>query len=616
MRRYGACIVGIVISHYISRFISADPYDPFANSADVPLYPINAVNNPGILFPFGGDIPTPRVHQTITATSDYVIVYGGYSTDGSVLGDINLFYITSQQWSGPITRQQCCNVEGEVIETIGLDQRNGSEPIQYFNIRPGFEGDFPYPRAEHGACVVSDEMYVFGGFSTEQSFGYMHDLYKFSPMQMQWTIIELFSTIEFPLRRAGHSMVCDDATSRIFVFGGRTKVGNQNPQRSPSDSSTYNNVGLSDVWQYDVLRRSWRVLSISGTSNGPSPRQHASMTLINGHLYLFGGIDPSSGRTYNDMWVFYVGSTTWKVLYSTAAAENYAFAPPPLYNAHLLPVPASLDPHTGVNTTSTEFVRKSSRLIENRGLLVYGGIGGGGVCGNTLQCGALETVLGQVYRFDLSENSWVVPQSVTGDLMSADAKFVSPSTWLYARISGLSVHGDASGDIWNDRGKLIKSFALEEVVFIPSRNIMYEFGGMMTVAKQLTEAAQNSTISTEDILAATPMNPITVVTNTIEQANSAPPPPSTLSLSVNQPIFLSAASGSLQTSHWDRQTGEQLRERVDVPTNYAWDYSQAFSQELPYSGAGKPILFLHAFRTYTISPSDIVLVKEDVSTPL
>jgi len=344
------------------------------------------------------------------------------------------------------------------------------------------------------------------------------------------------------------------------------------------------------------------------------------MTMINGNLYIFGGIDPSSGRTYNDMWVFYVGSATWKVLYSTTATQNYSFSPPPLYNAHLLHVPASLDPHTGVNTTSTAFVDKSSSLIENRGLLVYGGIGGGGVCGNSLQCGALETVLGQVYRFDLSENSWIAPQSVTGDLAKTDKQFVNSSGWSYARISGLSMQGDAFGDIWNDRGKLIKSFALEEVVFIPSRNMMYEFGGMMTVTKQLTNDAQNSTISTEDILASMQLNPMTAVTtNTVEHLNSAPlPPPHTLPppVSAVHPSFLTATSGSLQTPYWDRQTGEQLRERVDLPTNFAWDYTQAFSSGQPYGGADKPIQFLHAFRTYTISPNDIVLVKEDVSSPL
>lgn len=386
---------------------------PYAPSDSEAFYPINSLNNAGALFPLGGDIPASRVHHAVAVSSDYLFVYGGYASDGTFLGDMNLFYIPSQQWSGPIVRKQCCNRRGEDIESIGADgDLNFGENGDFPDVSAGFEGDAPLPRAEHTSCVLAEQMYTFGGVTEE--YGLMNDLYKFDPVAVKWVTCDSSFGDSFPRRRAGHAMVCDDQHGVFYIFGGRTAQGTEV-------------VGLNDVWRYDASKTTWTLLTrtIGVTGNAPGLRQYSSMLLQNGDLYLYGGINPASGLVYNDVWVFRIAVQQWQRLYShrsghvhTSTAQypsgdaTYQFAPPPLYLAHMLPVPESLDPTTGINTTFYGSDRDTSH-VQNGGFLLYGGVGGGGKCGAT-QCGALETTMGQVYKFSLLEGTWTSPHTITG----------------------------------------------------------------------------------------------------------------------------------------------------------------------------------------------------------
>jgi len=378
----------------IASVVSSGPYTPADNAA---FYPINTLNNPGALFPLGGDIPSSRVHHTITAASDYLLVYGGYASDGSYLGDINVFHIPSQAWSGPIVRKQCCDAEGGNIETIGADVTgNFNVDTELPYLETGQQGDAPLPRAEHGACVINEEMFVFGGVT--ELYSYVNDVYKYNPKSVTWAVQDSSVGSSFPQRRAGHAMVCDSANGVFYIFGGRTAFGSKQ------------NVGLNDIWRYSTDNKSWLLLTRGTNTNSattPAARQYASMLMLNGNLYVFGGIHPATGVVYSDVWVFRVALQQWELLYNrksgntqtstyanTGTTNAYQFAPPPLYNAHIIPAPASLDPFTNFNTT-TYGTASDKDSHTNVGFLVYGGVGGGGVCGSSV-CGATETTLGQV----------------------------------------------------------------------------------------------------------------------------------------------------------------------------------------------------------------------------
>jgi hypothetical protein len=79
----------------------SDPFDPADNPS---VYVRNSLNSAGDVFPFYDDdqtaqskMPSPRVHHSISYTGSFIIVYGGYHSDGSFLGDINLYHVESQR---------------------------------------------------------------------------------------------------------------------------------------------------------------------------------------------------------------------------------------------------------------------------------------------------------------------------------------------------------------------------------------------------------------------------------------------------------------------------------------------------------------------------------------
>ena len=76
------------------------------------VYPENSLYNNGNIFPFSGDLPSPRVLHTVCCSNEFVFVYGGFSNQGMLLGDMNLYDIKSQMWSGPLIKPECCNEVG------------------------------------------------------------------------------------------------------------------------------------------------------------------------------------------------------------------------------------------------------------------------------------------------------------------------------------------------------------------------------------------------------------------------------------------------------------------------------------------------------------------------
>jgi len=378
-----------------------------------------------------------------------------------------------------------------------------------------------------------------------------------------------------------------------------------------------------------------------GSNSIPGARQFASMILLNGNIYLFGGINPANGLAYSDVWVFRIAVQEWDLLYSRRTGNIntntkqypsgdvlYQFAPPPLYLAHIVPIPESLDPTTAINTTFYGSDADPS-LVQNGGFLIYGGVGGGGNCGSR-SCGALETTIGQVYKFSILEGSWTSPHTITGSIGPGteavdqrsntpyqENQYVQSSGWQYARISSspsitdsdssevaaISYQGSVGVDSWLDRGKWRKTFAYEKVVFHPHRNVMYEFGGL--IAKKASDhnasgSSYSTSASADSVLVpegqSTTLSSADVLTKDQLGALAGDSTGST-------PIIMDASAGSLQR--------EGLRDVVDVPVNAFWDYVDGINAAAMGENAFKPIEFLRVFRTYTISPSDFVLINED-----
>lgn len=435
---------------FISISRSYDPYNPQDNRS--PYTDSDTLLTEGSLFPFGNEFPSARVLHSLDASRDYLFVYGGLSSNGTSLGDINLYHIPSERWSGPIVREECCNDLSQQIETIGT--KLSTKDITFFKV--GFQGDFPLPRSDHASCVVDDVLYIHGGETDRDDFGLLNDLYAFDPLQVRWRSIDnaISSTGRFPERRAGHSMVVDSSNSRCFLFGGR---------RSSRGTNTI--TGSSDLWELDTKTFSWRQLDLPTINSvsrvSPPGRHHSSITILRSRwIFVYGGSDPASGLLFRDIWVFDLQGLFWQQLYPVSKTElfpTYEFSPPPMEHAHLIPFASDEDP-------------------SDDGFLVYGGVGTGGGC-IAASCNSHQVVFGQVYFYSLKQKTWQRPFF---DIHSDAPNAQTESNWLFARLHD------------QFQRKRLKEYAYEKVALLPARGLMYEFGGLESNANSIRRNNQQA----------------------------------------------------------------------------------------------------------------------------
>ena len=504
-------------------------------------------------------------------------------------------------------------------------------------LKNGFQGDFPLPRAEHiavpvfessmndvdseGNQVIEEVLYIFGGNTFH--YGLNNDLYSFhlprpklyegppddkpevngsystwsSPRDWRWELEwKLLDSTDgdgnIPSRRAAHSSVRSIDGYGFYIFGGRAY--------NPLDKTKY--VGLNDVWYFSTNKMAWesiRPLAGEGEQNvfEPIGREHAAMTIVDDRMsvtffffvfifmifdlfdlfclcrYVFGGVDPSSGFCFNDVSAYSLALRKWELLFAAQPPHTdgyrYSFHPPPLSNSHLIPFN---------NRQESDGITFENN--EHNGFLVYGGVGGGGLCGHTQSagegdCNPEQTALGQIYRFSTTENKWIAPHSLSGssEKDKSQLHYSTGSDWTYARISS----HQGNGVEITTQGKMIKGFALEGICYVPSRRLMYEFGGIKSV---LIDPRVGN-----------------------EQEDTDQP--------MQYSILETSAAGNLYEPYYDPHTGEKKRNFNDIPTNSYWSYEGAF---YPFpdgtSDATSRVQLLRSFRVYSVAPNDIVLIKE------
>jgi hypothetical protein len=484
------------------------------------------MKNPGSLYPVGGDMPTARIHHSSVACGNHIIIFGGYGQDGNFLDDVNIFDQRAMTWTGPIMRRECCNEHGSVIDSMGLKTEK-----DFAYVKVGFEGDIPAPRAEHGACAVAGAMYVFGGITSKYS--YTRDFYKFDPITLTWTLLEYYKSSS-PPRRAGHALV-GYGDSSVYVFGGRGVMAGKLR-------------GYNDVWKYDLSTSTWSLASASA-GDGPAGRQHTAAAVINDKMYIYGGVDPLTNSTFNDLWAFNLGLQTWQKL-QPQSGHAWGHAPPPLFNAHMIPV--------------------ASSSSSGDGLLIYGGISGGGSCSIAVDCLPQGVSIGQLYRINIGDGGYSAGRmrSATRDL---ELSFVHEVSWNYSRITGLG--GDSRHLM------ITKKFALESVAYDPDRNRLYEFGGLVTISDTLTSDNQ-------------PIN-----------YNLPNDPPRLDAGGVLPQVTSDKINGEPISSYAEK-----------LPTTETWQYRDGFSSYKQPLVDSSTLRFLRSFRVYTLTPTDLVLVHMDDET--
>jgi N-acetylneuraminic acid mutarotase len=248
-------------------------------------------------------------------------LFGGYGHDGTggedELNDLWEYTPSSSQW----TWVSGTDVAGE----------SGS----YGTKGTGSTSNYPGGRSEMAYWSDSSGNFWFfggGGRAANNDWGYLNDLWKYTPSSSQWTWVSgstvassnghygtkgTGSTNNYPGARSDTTGWID-GSGDYWIFGGwgNDSVGNQSV--------------LNDLWEFTPSNSKWTwisgstVVDIGGTygtkgtgatTNTPGARMDtASWTDASGNLWLFGGggLDGQTNNgDLNDLWEFTSSSKKW-----------------------------------------------------------------------------------------------------------------------------------------------------------------------------------------------------------------------------------------------------------------------------------------------------------------
>ncbi|XBI75095.1 hypothetical protein VPH35_068509 [Triticum aestivum] len=156
-------------------------------------------------------------------------------------------------------------------------------------------GQRPKPRYEHGATVLQDKMYIFGGNHNGR---YLSDLQVLDLKSLTWSKIDakLQAGTSDSAKTAqvspcaGHSLI--SCGNKFFSVAGHTK--------DPSDSIT--------VKEFDPHTCTWSIVKTYGKP--PVSRGGQSVTLVGTTLVVFGGED-AKRCLLNDLHILDLETMTW-----------------------------------------------------------------------------------------------------------------------------------------------------------------------------------------------------------------------------------------------------------------------------------------------------------------
>ncbi|XP_032529701.2 F-box only protein 42 [Danaus plexippus] len=155
-------------------------------------------------------------------------------------------------------------------------------------------------RFSHAACILENNMYIFGGCTTNATS--FNDLWKFDLSKRQW--VRPLATGTYPVPKAYTTMV--DYKDCLIVFGGWTY---------PSLSQYYQNVTMfNDIHFYCVNTNKWILIN---TNNPPPPVAGHSACIHDDEMVVFGGLVMSATQNFqiqcsNDVWVLDLSTFSWR----------------------------------------------------------------------------------------------------------------------------------------------------------------------------------------------------------------------------------------------------------------------------------------------------------------
>uniref|UniRef100_A0A1J3CPF0 Acyl-CoA-binding domain-containing protein 4 n=1 Tax=Noccaea caerulescens TaxID=107243 RepID=A0A1J3CPF0_NOCCA len=234
--------------------------------------------DPGWYSRASNDIPDPVVDVQINQrTKDEPVVENGNS-----FGETK----TISTENGRLSETQDKDVVSENPSTVSV-YNQWTEPQT--------SGQRPKARYEHGAAVIQDKMYIYGGNHNGR---YLGDLHVLDLKNWTWSRVETkiateseeTSTPTLLAPCAGHSLIAWD--NKLLSIGGHTK--------DPSESM--------QVKVFDTDTCTWSMLKTYGKP--PVSRGGQSVTVVGKTLVIFGGQD-AKRSLLNDLHILDLETMTW-----------------------------------------------------------------------------------------------------------------------------------------------------------------------------------------------------------------------------------------------------------------------------------------------------------------
>ena len=250
--------------------------------------------------------PTERFGHCAVWTGSQMFVWGG-ENGGGLRSDGYLYDPSTNTWSGvsdsgaPSARLwHNCTLYSEKIYLWGGVSGNDSDILGsgaiYDPSSDSWEtmsstDSIPYAESMFGTAVLAGTQIIYYNAVNTQIAAY-------DPSNDTW---QTLSNSEIPESRYGFAHGFDQANNVLYVWGGGRASGGEN---------------LQDLYQYDVNSDSWSTLDMA---NAPSARIGASMNLLEGQLYVWGGWAASGDSTLKDGGIYSIASDNWGTLNTGAS---------------------------------------------------------------------------------------------------------------------------------------------------------------------------------------------------------------------------------------------------------------------------------------------------------
>nr|AIS76201.1 acyl-coA binding protein [Brassica napus] len=243
--------------------------------------------NPSWYSRASNDIPDPVIDVQINTTKDEPVVENGNSFSETK---------TISAENGGLAETQDKDVVSEDPNTVSVYNQWTA---------PQTSGQRPKARYEHGAAVIQDKMYIYGGNHNGRYLGDLHvlDLKSWTWSRVETKVAteseETSPTLLSPC--AGHSLIPWD--NKLLSIGGHTKDHSESMQ----------------VKVFDTHTSTWSMLKTYGKP--PVSRGGQSVTVVGKTLVIFGGQD-AKRSLLNDLHVLDLETMTWDEIDSIGVSPS------------------------------------------------------------------------------------------------------------------------------------------------------------------------------------------------------------------------------------------------------------------------------------------------------